>query len=262
MNENNMYDQFSQNYDRFVNWDERLSSELPFLIEELNPLTLETQGKVSVLDAACGTGQHVIALAEEGFKCTGADFSEGMVKIARHNAEISNYDIPFTVAGFGQLTEVYGGSAFDGLMCLGNSLPHVLTEASLLQTLDDFHKVLRKGGKLILQNRNFDKVLAEHSRWMPPQTYRENDSTWIFARFYDFSPDERLMFNIQILTSQFDEPFEQQVVSTKLWPLQKAELMSYLKQSGFNQIEIYGDLSGTPFHLEKSGNLVITARAG
>ncbi len=32
MNELNMYDKFSQNYDRFVDWDARLSSEIPFLL--------------------------------------------------------------------------------------------------------------------------------------------------------------------------------------------------------------------------------------
>jgi len=69
-----------------------------------------------------------------------------------------------------------------------------LDEQSLEMTLADFRSVLRSGGKLILQNRNFDQVMKNRSRWMDPQTYREGDKTWLFARFYDFDADNRLTF--------------------------------------------------------------------
>ena len=48
-----MYDTFSTDYDRFVNWPSRLAAELPFIESQL-----EAAGARRVLDAACGTGQH------------------------------------------------------------------------------------------------------------------------------------------------------------------------------------------------------------
>ena len=37
---NNTYDDFSQDYDRFVNWDSRLQAEIPFVEARLSELDL------------------------------------------------------------------------------------------------------------------------------------------------------------------------------------------------------------------------------
>ena len=63
-----MYDSFSSDYDRFVNWPSRLEAELPFIQAQL-----DAAGARRVLDAACGTGRHAIALAERGYATAGAD---------------------------------------------------------------------------------------------------------------------------------------------------------------------------------------------
>jgi len=261
MSEKTMYNEFSQDYDRFVNWDARLSAEIPFLTAELTTLENGPGEPVRVLDAACGTGQHLIALADQGFVTAGADFSAGMVEKARQNAQAASHEIPFKEAGFGELADAFGEGCFDALLCLGNSLPHVLDERTLAETLVDFCQVLRPGGKLILQNRNFDQVMAEHTRWMPPQTYREGDHTWIFARFYDFDPDGRLTFNIQILYSQGGEVFQQHVLSTRLWPMTRDLLVNALEKAGFGSLKLYGGLEGSAYNPQESGNLVIIARA-
>jgi len=261
MNNQSMYNQFSQNYDRFVNWDERLSAEIPFLTAELSDLSTNGDKNITVLDAACGTGHHTIALAKRGFECAGADISAGMVEIASKNAAQTNYEIVFKQAGFGQLKGVFGVGLFDGLVCLGNSLPHVLDEQSLEMTLTDFRSVLRPGGKLIIQNRNFDQVMRDRSRWMPPQTYHEGKQTWIFARFYDFDPDGRLTFYILILFSENGGEFSQQVISTRLWPIGKDQITGFLGTVGFEDIRYYGDLEGSNYDETRSPNLVIIARA-
>ncbi|MBW6466597.1 MAG: methyltransferase domain-containing protein [Brevefilum sp.] len=261
MSDTNAYDQFSEDYDRFVNWKARLSLEIPFLASELSTSAGETGGNVSVLDAACGTGHHAIALAAHGFECAGADLSAKMIEIARKNAQAANQDIHFLTAGFGQLSQAFGEQSFDGLICLGNSLPHVLDEPSMIETLADFKAVLRTGGKLIIQNRNFDSVTKDQNRWMDPQIYREGDSTWIFIRFYDFDEDGLITFNILILSSQGGDSFDQQVISTRLWPVKKEKLVQLLELAEFSSIHTYGDLQGSPFSIVSSGNLVITAIA-
>lgn len=261
MTDTKMYDRFSQDYDRFVNWEARLSAEIPFLSDQLEELRPDSGRSVSVLDAACGTGRHVTALSDMGFECAGADFSKSMVENARMNANEAGQKIVFKHAGFGELSDVFAKQSFDGVICLGNSLPHVLDELSLAAALADFRQVMRIGGKLILQNRNFDKVLAERSRWMAPQTYREGDKTWVFARFYDFDTDGRLTFNIQILSSQNGGDFSQEVISTRLWPMKRALLVSFLEAAGLGEFEFYGNLEGENYDEGESGNLVIVAWA-
>ena len=259
MNNENMYDQFSQYYDRFMNWEARLAYEMPFLVKEINTVQSKANQPIKVLDTACGTGQHAIALSKLGYEVSAADFSTEMVAITKKNAELAKSDLDVKKVEFGELSNSFIEAQFDVVLCLGNSLPHVLNEDGLAQTLNDFREIIKPGGKLIIQNRNFDKIMSKNDRWMSPQTYKDEEYTNIFIRFYDFDPDGRLTFNLIVLVSQDGENFQQQVISTRLWPMEKDTLVNYVQNSGFKEIRLFGDLSGNEYATEESKNLVITA---
>lgn len=252
-----MYNQFSSSYDRFVNWPARLAFELPF-IDGL----LKNAGAHQILDAACGTGQHVLALAKLGYAASGADFSSGMIEQARRNQHTLGLPAEFAVAGFGELQSVFPAGAFDALLCLGNSIPHILNELDLLNALYDFAAVLKPGGLLLLQNRNFDAVLQNGNRWMEPQTAREGSHEWTFVRFYDFLPSGLIDFNIVQLEREGGADWQQQLLVTQLKPWTEEELLTALGESGFGSVRLYGGLDGSDFSAERSGNLIITAKKG
>ena len=249
-----MYDEFSRDYDRFVNWPSRLAVELPFIEEQL-----QAAGAHRVLDAACGTGQHALALAQRGYSVVGTDLSARMIQKAAANAREQVVAAEFVAAGFGELHEHVGGE-FDAVLCLGNSLPHVLTPVDLSAALADFAACLRPGGLLLIQNRNFDRVLARYERWMEPQAHQEGDREWLFLRFYDFAPDGTIVFNIITLRRQAGAGWTQGIVSTRLCPQRQAELETALQAAAFDRVTSYGDMQGAPFQAEASGNLVLTAR--
>ncbi|MBN1933494.1 MAG: class I SAM-dependent methyltransferase [Anaerolineae bacterium] len=249
-----LYDQFSTDYDRFVNWDKRLAGELPFIERQLEAVRAKC-----VLDVACGTGRHVIALAQRGYQVVGVDVSAGMIARARQNAQIESVDVEFIVAGFGELAPTIE-ERFDAVLCLGSSLPHIASMDDLAPTLRDFAAVLRPGGLLILQNRNFDRVLLKRDRWMPPQSYRESDTEWLFLRFYDFNADGSFTFNVATLRRQSGGPWQQQVESTALWPLQAQEILVALQSAGFESTTMFGDMQGASFAPEASPNIVVTAQ--
>lgn len=251
---NRMYDDLSEDYDRFVNWEQRLKVELPFLLRHL------PHGRV--LDAACATGWHAIALAQQGFQTAGADLSPQMIAVARRNAQAAGVALPFEVAGFGDLARSFATSLpFDGLICLGNSLPHLLTPQDLARALADFAACLRPGGTLILQNRNFDAVLARGERWMEPQAFRKGRKTWLYLRFYDFLPEGLIRFNMVRLTRE-RTGWTQRVTSTVLRPLRMAEVVEALREAGFEALETYGSMEagGAPFDAQTSGNSIVVAR--
>ena len=250
-----MYDEFSADYDRFVDWPARLAVELPFIEREL-----QAAGARRVLDAACGTGMHAIALARRGDGVVGADASAGMIERARANADAAGVDVRFEVAGFGELAARLGGPPFDALLCLGNSLPHLLTPDDLAGALADFAACLRPGGALLIQNRNFDRVLARGERLMEPQAHQERKEEWIFLRFYDFEPDGTLTFNVVTLRREGAAIWRQQVASARLWPQRREELVAALGDTGFDEIICWGDMQGAPFDPAASPNLVLTAR--
>ena len=287
-----MYDDFSLDYDRFINWNNRLGFELPFIEQQL-----QAAGVRSVLDAATGTGMHAIALAQRGYQVAGADLSPGMIAVARQNAQRAGVSVEFLEAGFGELAAAFGiepklgyahnledradlhppatsipaisnpnsptgRPSFDAVLCLGNSLPHLLTPADLGKALDDFADCLNPGGLLIIQNRNFDVVLHNHQRWMEPQTHQEGAQEWIFLRFYDFRPDGLIDFNILTWQRSAGGAWQQRVSVTQLYPQRQEGLILALQAARFSQIASYGGLNGAPFEPLKSGNLVLVAQLG
>lgn len=256
-----MYDAFSSDYDRFVNWENRLVGELPFIEQLLQGLGAQNT-PLRVLDAACGTGMHAVALAKRGFQAAGADLSEKMIERARVNAEKAGAEIRFEPVGFGALAATFGKGVFDAVICLGNSLPHLLAPPDLAAALKDFAACLRPGGLLLIQNRNFDAVLANQERWMEPQAHHEGEREWVFLRFYDFQPDGLVNFNIITLTRGSGENWTQRVSSTLLYPLREEELHRALGKAGFPRVDLYGGLAGAPFAAQTSGNLVAAAYRG
>ena len=262
MDEISAYDSFSEDYDRFVNWPNRLRFELPFLTAQLAYAPHVDEVLPRVLDAACGTGQHALALAGLGYPAAGADLSAGMIERARENALERDVNVPFAVAGFGELQAEFEEESFDALLCLGNSLPHVLDEDALARSLADFEAVLRPGGILIVQNRNFDQVLAQGAsgRWMGPEAAQVGDSEWLFVRFYDFLPDGLIDFNILRLKREGEGAWQQALTQTRLRPLIQDELDAALTVAGFEGVQFYGGLDGSVFDPASSGNLVLVAR--
>lgn len=251
-----MYDDLSSDYDRFVNWNNRLAYELPFLEQTL-------QGKNRLLDAACGTGMHAIALAQRGFNASGADLSSQMVVRAKTNAAEAGVAIDFREAGFGELAHTFlpqpGDQPFDAVLCLGNSLPHAVDPGALEAALRDFAALLRPGGLLLLQNRNFDAVIRTQQRWMEPQAHREGENEWLFQRFYDFLPSGFIQFNMITLRREGMQPWQQHVASSLLRPLTQSDLAAALPAAGFDAVQWFGGLSGEPFDGSASGNLVVLA---
>lgn len=253
-----MYNAFSEDYDRFVNWKSRLGYEMPFILQVVE------RGHVGaemprVLDSACGTGMHAIELAKSGYPVFGADLFAEMIDRARRNAIEARQKVRFETAGFGKLTDVFGEGSMDVLLCLGNSLAHVEDASALRTALQDFASTLRSGGVLLLQNRNFDKVMQQRQRWMEPQSHKEGDKEWIFLRFYDFDPDGHIQFHILTLYREGTEGWLQTLRSTSLWPLLQAALNQTLHDAGFKVEQTLGSMDGSPYVPESSDNLIIVA---
>ena len=257
------YDDFSADYDRFVNWGDRLVAEIPFIESNLAEIKHTRSGCLSVLDAACGTGMHAIELARRGYRAAGADQSRMMVQKAKINAEEAAGTISFKTAGFAKLAKAFTDEKifpFDALMCLGNSLPHLTSHAMIQKALADFAACLKPGGLLILQNRNFDAVMASQERWIRPQSRISEKEEWLFLRFYDFDPDGLITFNIVRLHRKEEENWQQQVSTVKLFPLLQEDLLKFLETSGFTSIRTFGRMENIPFDPKTSESLVVTAK--
>lgn len=64
-------------FDAVIPWEKRLARELPLLEE------LARKAGNRILMPACGTGGHVVALAQRGFDVLGFDIDKDALEIAR-----------------------------------------------------------------------------------------------------------------------------------------------------------------------------------
>jgi glycine/sarcosine N-methyltransferase len=258
MDARNFYDGLGGDYDRMVSWETRLAREEAFFQR-----LFAANGTKSVLDAACGTGMHAIAFARRGLAAAGADLSPAMISRARENAAAAGVTVDFRAAAFGELAGAFGGP-FDAVTCLGNSLPHLLDDGALAACFADFARVLAPGGFLVIQNRNYDRVLREKQRFMPLSSRTDGEGETLFLRITDFpgpadADPERIQFTIVTLKKR-GGAWTQAVQATPLRGLRRGTVEAALRAAGFSTVECYGGYAMTPADAPDAGDLVAVAR--
>ncbi len=251
MSEADFYDRLAADYDRMTRFEDRIEGEQKILAQ-----WKIRYGFSSALDAACGTGMHAIILSRLGVRVAGADPSEAMLEQARRNAERANVAVDWANLPFAKLSRGFGNSSFDAVFCLGNSLPHLLTDEELKVALENFNAVLRPNGILVVQILNYARILTGRQRIVGI-----NESGPVtFVRFYDFLDEKTIRFNILRITREQGK-LTHRLQETFLRAYRMEDLRLPLEKSHFGSIETYGDLGFSVFETELSPNLVIVARA-
>jgi glycine/sarcosine N-methyltransferase len=242
------YEEIAGQYDNMTRFHARMSKETAML-----KLWIERYGFRSALDVACGTGLHAIALAKLGIQVIGADISDVMLDKARAHAQEFGVQIPWVQASMQELRPQIQ-EHYEAILCLGNSIPHLLQPADLDAACTNFYDLLSSGGILVLQLLNYQRILAVQDRIVG--IHRQGDT--VYVRFYDFQPNQ-VVFNV--LTAHFHhETCSHSLHSTPLYPYRQDELTHSLSQHDFTDFEYYGDMQFHPFEEHTSASLVIVAR--
>lgn len=124
-----------------------------------------------VLDVACGTGIDSILLLEEGFKVTSCDASDKMLKYAlktrwERRKEPAFDEWVIEEGNWLRLREAdieIPGEGFDAIICMGNSFAHLPDfdgqQKSHITAISNFRDLLRPGGILLIDHRNYDHIV-------------------------------------------------------------------------------------------------------
>ena len=113
-------------------------------------LVLPRRAALEALDAGCGTGFLSFELAARGHRVTGVDFAPSMLAEARRKAAERGVSIPFEEADAEQLPFTSGRFDLAISRHLLWTLPH--PEAAI----DEWIRVLRPGGRLVVVDGQFD----------------------------------------------------------------------------------------------------------
>ncbi|MBI3637749.1 MAG: class I SAM-dependent methyltransferase [Candidatus Rokubacteria bacterium] len=111
-----------------------------------------------VLDIACGTGPHLIRLADRGYQMAGLDLSRSNIDFLRERLAAKGHRGKLVV---GDMTDFRLASPVDAAICMQDSQGHLLTNAQLIAHLGSVARSLRRGGLYV-----FDRYMA--SSWTDP----------------------------------------------------------------------------------------------
>ena len=245
------YDEFADYYDEMINWESRLKFERKHFKKLFG-----RYGVRRVLDAGCGTGRHSILFAGLGLSVVGIDISEPMLEQAKRNAEAEGAKgVKFAVGNFAELTKTIRGR-FGAVVCLGNSLPHLIADADVVQTLREFYSLLRKGGLLVLQGVHFDHYLDSAESAVAVTDGERDGRPITFRRHYEFK-GTKVIFHVSVFDRYRRELLEN--YNSPLNPIRRELLETFLEKVGFTDIQFYKDIAMRP-RTAASKNIACLAR--
>lgn len=109
-----------------------------------------------ILDIACGTGNHIISLAERGFDVAAQDISSDMLRIAKRKCRNKNLKISFM--GRFPMQQFNHKNKFDAVIAMFSSIDYVLKLKEIKQTFINIRNCLRKKGLLVFDFWNKSHV--------------------------------------------------------------------------------------------------------
>jgi SAM-dependent methyltransferase len=203
---------------------------------------LELAPGMEVLDLACGHGRIANRLAAEGARVTGFDATPLFLERARADAAARGVDVDYVE---GDMRELPWEERFDRVVCWFTSFGY-FDDDDNRRVLREAHRVLRLGGRLLIENNNPAELLP---RWLPSVVTERNGDFSIDRSRFD--PVTGRATTDRVLVR--DGRVRRFTFSVRMF--MPVELRDWLLDAGFAAVDFY-DGEGEP--LTAQGRRMIT----
>lgn len=229
----------SKYYDELYDWERRLKSEMPSLAK-----LFRKEKIASVLDMSSSTGEHVIALAKEGFQAVGLEGNGMMHAHAQKKKDRlpSLYRDRITFLKGSYKKNLKSLSGVGAAVFMGNALRHVMNEDG--EILEDVVGVLNKENPiLVFQLLNFEKIFKVNNGFRdfilfnPPYGVGPKDA---LLSFYTKDSSKEMFISRAIFSLIGRNWAFRGIRSSAVVPIDVKELISKLKKLGFSKFSFYG----------------------
>ena len=211
-----------------------------------------------VLDLACGVGRHSVLFANLGFDVVGLDFSKNYLAEARKSGTKMKAKIKFVHGDMKNLRPHFEPESFDLVVSLYNSFGYFKTRNDDLRMLKEAYRVLKPGGKFVINTLNGTGVKAALTK---PVSFGREPIKNVFmidaAKFNERKRQTQSQWTIVDARKSKAKihrmSFQQNVYSHQ-------ELKAALRSAGFTVEMTWGMLQGGTFDPSKTWHQTIMAK--
>jgi 2-polyprenyl-3-methyl-5-hydroxy-6-metoxy-1,4-benzoquinol methylase len=192
--------------------------------------------QLKILDIGCGIGRHSIELAKRGYKVTGVDLSESLLKRAKKLAENENLEIDFLLQDARKLN-INNEYDLVFMICEG-AFPLMETDEMNFQILENATKALKENGKLIFTTLNGLFPLFHSVKDFLSSNSQEGNAT------YDKNNFDLMTFRDYNITNIEDDNGNKKSLECNERYYVPSEITWLLKSLNYKKIDIFGATLG------------------
>jgi SAM-dependent methyltransferase len=252
------FDDLADFYEAIIDWPKRLANEEPFYRH-----WFEKIGVRSVVDVACGTGQHAAMFHDWGLKVEGSDLSPAMVARARNHFG-DDERLRWTVRSFDQPIELgrfpegaASAEPFDAAICMGNSLALAPDMETVQRTIGQMLAAVRPGGIAIVQVLNLWQLPDGPCEWQKCKKINEKAETEMLILKGVHRCASRGY--VEFLAASLTDGKLLHHESVPFLGLEAFQLEQAAIAAGAKTIHFFGDYRQHPYKPEKSSDLMMVA---
>ncbi len=199
-------------------------------VESIKKISIEEK----ILDIGCATGNLTELLGEKTRNIVGIDLDKELLKEAKEKHPNLNFENMNML----KINEKFEENSFDRVVSFGNTLVHLDSREEVEEFFQKVYKTLKFNGFFIVQIINYNRVIEKNIKNLPTI---DNEKVK-FVRDYEYDKSiGKVDFITELTIKEANLNIKNNI---KLLALTKIEIQKFLGETGFRNIEFYGDFEG------------------
>ena len=249
-------------YDSVVPYRER--QDVNFFVE------MAQRSGGPVLELGSGTGRVLIPTAKSGIEIVGLDASPLMLSVCREKLSLNSNDVRSKVTSLvqGDMRDFELGRKFRLVTIPFRPFQHLLTVEDQMSCLENVHKHLVDGGKLVLDLFNPSLPLLAEERYLQEHgeepEFTTADGRKVVRRARVVSRDYFNQITQNEMTYYVTHPDAREEQFVHRFPMRylfKFEVEHLLARCGFGVEAVYADYDKSPYGSKYPGELIFVAQS-